>query len=590
MDDELKAFLDSKFHIPPIEGEDKVCSLREAVSKHVRPGQSIHIANKGGALFFQLVREFWGKKPDFTLISPSMSAYLLALIRGNMIKKAIISFAGNSYPAPGPNPHVQKAYISGSVEFENWTMLTLTQRLQAGAMGWEFIPTRSLIGSSMAEENKDNFMVIDSPFGTGEKTGLLRALRPDVTLVHGLAADRSGNTILPYPLGTDAYGAWASKEGVIVSVEHIVPTDYIRSHGHLVRIPSYMVKAVCEVPYGAHPGGLPNNGIPQFEGYFDDYEFVTMIRDASMDENNFMGFIQEWILNIHNNEQYLEKLGKEKLRALKDKAKPHSWVVETLAAVPQVEFEKESNRLERMVIAGSRYIADLCKTKGYRTILSGVGLANLAAWLAAYRLKDEKYDAELVAEIGMFGYLPRPSDPTIFSMHNLPTCKMLTNIETALGVLVGGSANSCLGVLGAAQVDKYGNGNSTKVPNVFYIVGSGGANDVASACREAIVFASSGKERLPEKVPYITFPGDNVKTLITDVGIFEKLNGKDTFTLTAYIPYGTAIREDEAIKGIRRLMGWEIDVAPQLKKIDLPSYEEKMLVRLFDPQGFYTKV
>jgi acyl CoA:acetate/3-ketoacid CoA transferase alpha subunit/acyl CoA:acetate/3-ketoacid CoA transferase beta subunit len=590
MEEELKAFLDSKFHIPPIEGEDKVCSLREAVSRHVKPGQSVHIANKGGAIFFQLVREFWGKKPDFTVISPSMSAYLLALIRGNMIRKAIISFAGNSYPAPGPNPHVQKAYISGSVEFENWTMLTLTQRLLAGAMGWEFIPTRSLAGSSMAEENKDNFTLIDSPFGTGDRTGLLRALRPDVTLVHGLAADRSGNTILPYPLGMDAYGAWASKEGVIVSVEHIVPTDYIRSHGHLVRIPSYMVKAVCEVPYGAHPGGLPNNGIPQFEGYFDDYEFVTMVRNASMDENNFMGFIQEWILNCPNHEQYLEKLGKEKLRYLKDKAKPHSWVVETLAAVPQVEFEKESNSLERMVIAGSRYIADLCKARGYRTILSGVGLANLASWLAAYRLKDEKYDVDLIAEIGMFGYLPRPSDPTIFSMHDLPSCKMLTNIETALGVLVGGSASSCLGVLGAAQVDKYGNGNSTKVPNVFYIVGSGGANDVASACREAIVFASSGKERLPEKVPYITFPGEHVKTLITDVGIFEKLNGKDTLTLTAYIPYGTAIREEEAIKGIKRLMGWEIDVAPQLKKIDLPSYEEKMLVRLFDPQGFYTKV
>lgn len=589
MDDELKAFLDSKFHIPPIEGEDKTCSLQEAVRRHVRTGQSVHIANKCGALFFQLVREFWGKRPDFTLISPTLSAYLLALIRGSMIKKAVICFAGNSYPATGPNPHVQKAYISGSVEFENWSMLTITQRLLAGAMGWEFIPTHSLIGSSMAEENKDDFTVIDSPFGTDGKTGLLRALRPDITLVHGLAADRSGNTILPYPLGTDAYGAWASKEGVIVSVEHIVPTDYIRSHNHLVRIPSYMVKAVCEVPYGAHPGGLSNVGIPQFEGYFDDYEFVTMVRDASMDENKFMGYIQEWILNCHNNEEYLEKLGKEKLRYLKDKAKPHSWIVETLAAVPNVEFEKESNSLERMVIAGSRYIADLCRERGYKTILSGVGLANLAAWLAAYRLRNEKIDVELIAEIGMFGYLPRPSDPTVFSMHNLPSCKMLTNIETALGILVGGSNNSCVGALGAAQVDKYGNGNSTKVPNVFYIVGSGGANDIASSCREAVVFASSGKERLLEKVHYITFPGDNVKTLITDVGIFEKLNGKDTFTLTAYIPYGTAIREEEAIKGIKRIIGWELEVAPQLKKIDLPSYEEKMLIRLFDPQGFFTK-
>ena len=590
MEDELKAFIDSKFHIAPIEGEDKVCPMAEAIRKHVHAGSSIHIANKGGALFFQLVREFWGKRPDFTLISPSTSSYLLALIRGEMIKKAVTSFLGNSYPTPGPNPHVQKAYISGSIEFENWTMLTITQRLLAGALGWEFIPTRSLIGSSMAEENKENFSVIDSPFGTGEKTGLLRALRPDITLVHGLAADRAGNTILPYPLGTDAFGAWASKEGVIVSVEHIVPTDYIRSHAHLVRIPSYMVRAVCEVPFGAHPGGLSNSGIPQFEGYFDDYEFATLIHDASMDEGRFLSFIQEWILGCRSHEQYLDKIGKERLRYLKDKAKPHSWVVETLAAVPKVDFNKESNQIERMIIAGSRYISDLCVSKGYKTILAGVGVSNLAAWLAAYKLKEQNHDVELIAEIGMFGYLPRPSDPTIFSMDNIPSCKMLTNIEMALGVMVGGSSGSCLGILGAAQVDRHGNGNSTKIPNVFFLVGSGGANDVASTCREAIVFATSGKERLPAQVPYITFPGTRVKTLITDVGIFEKQEGGDTLTLTSYIPYGTAIREEEAIKGIKRLVGWELEVAPHLKKIDLPSYEEKMLLRLFDPQGFYTKV
>jgi acyl CoA:acetate/3-ketoacid CoA transferase alpha subunit/acyl CoA:acetate/3-ketoacid CoA transferase beta subunit len=590
MDDELKAFIDSKFHVPPIEGEDKTCSLGEAVGKNVREGMSIHFAGRSGALFYQLVREFWGKKADFTIISPYVSALVLALIRGGLMKKAVTSFAGNSYPTPGPNPIVQKAYISGAVEFENWSMLTISQRLLAGAMGWEFIPTRSLVGSSMAEENKDSFTVIDSPFGSGERTGLMKALRPDITLVHGLAADRSGNTILPYPLSVDAFGAWAAKEGVIVSVEHVVPTDYIRSHSHLVRIPSYMVKAVCEVPYGAHPGGLPNCGLPQFEGYFDDYEFATLIRDSSMDDTSFMSFIREWILNCKDHGQYLEKIGKDRLRYLKDKAKPHSWVVETLGAVPQVEFQKESNQLERMVIAGSRYIAGLCQAKGYKTILAGVGLSNLAAWLAVYSLKEQKYDIDLIAENGMYGYLPRPSDPTIFSMHSLPSSKMLTNIETALGVLAGGSANSCLGILGAGQVDKHGNGNSTKIPNVYYMVGSGGSNDVAGSCRETIVFSPSGKERLVNHVPYITYPGDRVTALITDVGIFEKPEGKDTLILTSYIPYGTAIREEEAIKGIKRLVGWELEVATHLKKIDLPSYEEKMLIRLFDPQGFYTKV
>jgi acyl CoA:acetate/3-ketoacid CoA transferase alpha subunit/acyl CoA:acetate/3-ketoacid CoA transferase beta subunit len=590
MDDELKSFIDRQFHVPSIEGEDKSCRLNEAIGKHVREGMSVHFAGKSGALFNQLIREFWGKKADFTIISPYLSNLMIALIRGNLMKKAVTSFAGNTYPTPGPNPLVQKSYISGAVDFENWTTLTIFQRLMAGAMGWEFTPTRSLIGSGMEEENKDSFLSIDSPFGSGEKTALIKALRPDITLIHGLVADRSGNTIISYPLGIDAAGAWASKEGVIVSVEHIVPTDYIRSHSHLVRIPSYMVKAVCEVPFGAHPEGLSNNGMPQFEGYFDDYEFVGSICDASSDEARFMSFIKEWILDCKDHSQYLDKLGKEKLRYLKDKANPHSWVVETLAAVAQVEFQQESNAVERLVIAGSRYIADQCQLKEYKTIMAGVGLSNLATWLAVYKLREHKYDVDLIAENGMFGFLPRPSDPTISSMHNVPSCKMLTNLDVVSSIIAGGSSNSCLGVLSAAQIDKHGNGNSTKIPNVFYIAGSGGANDVASSCRETVVFASAGRERLLNQVPYITYPGDNVMALITDVGIFEKPEGRDTLILTSFIPYGTAIREEEAIKGIKRLVGWELEVAPHLIKIDLPSYEEKMLIRLFDPHGYYTRV
>jgi len=46
---------------------------------------------------------------------------------------------------------------------------------------------------------------------------MLKALRPDIALAHGVAADRCGNPIMTYPLGPDAFGAWGSKNGVIVS-------------------------------------------------------------------------------------------------------------------------------------------------------------------------------------------------------------------------------------------------------------------------------------------------------------------------------------------------------------------------------------
>jgi acyl CoA:acetate/3-ketoacid CoA transferase alpha subunit len=586
--EELKAFLDSKFRLPVVEGEDKVCPLDEAIRTHVKKGMSIGFAGRGGALFNQLVREFWDKNPEFTIINNGITATVLSLIHGRLAKKIIASYIGDVYPSPGPNPVAQRAYLSGEVEFENWTMLTIPQRLLAGAMGWSVIPTRSIVGSSMEEENKESFTVIDDPFVPGEKIGLMRALRPDIALVHGAAADRCGNTIITYPLGADVFGAWGAKQGVIVSAEKIVPTEYIRSHSHLVRIPSYMVKAVCEVPYGAHPAGMPNCGLPEFEHYFEDYDFLTESREASRDERKFSEWIKYWILDCQDYNEYLAKLGRDRLLYLKGKAHSDSWKDEAVAEIPNLDFNQEPNSLEKMVVTAAQVINDKFIAGGYKTILAGVGLSHLAGWLATYRLKEKGYDVDLMAEIGMFGHLPRASDPFIFSYHNMHTCKILNNNETMLGVFVGGPSNQCLGILGGGQIDKYGNGNSTKLPGVGYLVGSGGANDIASGNRETVVVINSGKQRLVEKVPYITFSGKNVTTLVTDVGVFEKIGSEETFTLTTYIPSKPKQAVKEAIAGIEEKVGWALKVSPNLKEAQPVAKEEVTLLRLFDPKRFFT--
>jgi acyl CoA:acetate/3-ketoacid CoA transferase alpha subunit len=584
--EELRAFIDSKFQVPVVEGEDKLCSVDEAIRRHVNKGMAIHFAGRGGALFYQLVREFWGKNPGFTIIN-NVAATVISLLQGKMAKKIIASFAGDGYPTSGPNPVVQKAYMSGEVEFENWTMLTIPQRLLAGAMGWGFTPTRSLIGSSMEDENKDSFKVISDPFNPKEKIGLMKELRPDIALIHGIAADRCGNLIMTYPLGPDVFGAWGSKNGVIVSAEKIVPTEYICKHSHLVRIPSYMVKAVCEVPYGAHPGGMTNCGLPEFEHYFDDYDFVTDVRNASRDEGKFLKWIKYWILDCKDHNEYLAKVGRDRLLYLKGKAHSDSWKDEITAEIPKMDFNRQANPTERMVITAAHVTAEKFISGGYKTILTGIGLSNLASWLAIHRLKERGHEVDLMAEIGMYGYLPRASDPTIFGYYNMPTCKILNNIETMLGVFVSGPSSQCIGVLAAGQVDKFGNGNSTKIPGVTYLVGSGGANDIATNNRETIVVINSGKSRLLEKVPYITFPGKNVKTLVTDVGIFKKIGDKGTFTLTAYIPSRAKQKTEDAVSEIKEKVGWELDIAPNLKKTELPTKEELTLLRLFDPRGFY---
>jgi hypothetical protein len=467
-------------------------------------------------------------------------------------------------------------------------MLTIPQRLLAGAMGWTVIPTKSIVGSSMEEENRESFAVVDDPFVPGGKIGLMSALRPDIALVHGVAADRSGNTILTYPLGVDVFGAWGAKHGVIVSAERIVPTEYIRSHSHLVRVPAYMVKAVCEAPYGAHPAGMPNCGLPEFEHYFEDYDFLTECREASRDERKFSEWIKHWILDCQDHHEYLAKLGRDRLLYLKEKAHSDSWKNEITAQIPDVNFDEEPNSLERTVVTAAHVINDKFIAGGYKTILAGVGLSHLACWLAAYKLKEKGYDVDLMAEIGMFGHLPRASDPFIFSYHGMHTCKILTNVETVLGVFVGGSSNQCLGVLAGGQIDKYGNVNSTKIPGFTYLVGSGGANDIANGNRETVVVISAGKQRLVERVPYITFSGKSVTTLVTDVGVFEKIGGEEAFTLTTYVPSRPTQTIEEVIGEIRDKVGWELKVSPNLKKAPAVAKDDLTLLRLFDPEGFFT--
>lgn len=589
MEQTVRNLIAEKMAIPVVEGEDKRCTIQEAIGRHIKKKMSLNMSAGVGALVYELIRAFWDKEPEFTIISPSLNLQLVALVRNRLARKFLTSFAGINYPSPRPCPVVQNAYAAGAIDIESWTMRTIPQRLLAGAMGWDFMPTRSLIGSTMETENRADFKTMDNPFAGQGKIGLLRALQPDITLVHAAVADPSGNTIITYPLAGDAYGAWASTRGVIVSVDKIVSTEFIRRYAHLVRIPACSVLAVCEAPFGAHPVGVTQLGLPEFDGYFSDYDFMTMVNEATKDEAAFDRWIQEWILDIRDHDAYLAKLGSERLLYLKGKAAPDAWLPETMSEAAGVDFNAPANAVERMVLAAGKVIADRCLAEGYKNILAGIGLSNLAAWLALYDLKAMGRQVEVMAEIGMYGYLPRTSDPSVFSLHNMHNCKMLSNIETVLGVNVGGAHNHCLGVLGAGQMDAMGNANSTKIADKVYLVGSGGANDIANTNREALVIMSAGKNRLVDKVPYVTYAGTRVRTLVTDVGMFEKVDGRPTFTLTAYLPAHPEETEAQCMERIKENVGWTLDVAPSLERLALPGAEALTLLRLFDPRGYYIR-
>jgi len=552
---------------------DKVVTLDEAVA-HVRAGDAVHVVtnhSRWTAAARHLVRQWWGRDPGFTLVMLSLSSLGTLFFRGGLVRKVVTGYSGDVFPNFTPNRWFGEAYLSGEVEVEHWSFLTFLQRLEASARGLPAIVTGSLQGSSM--EANDGFTMVDTPFG---RVGLLAPYAPDVALLHAPVADRQGNVAFNPPLLEGVWGALAAKRGAIVTVERVV--DDIRPWSHLVRIPAHRVLAVAEAPMGAHPGGLFARDTP-VEAYGEDLAFWSEARDASRGEG-FDDWIRHWVLEPADQPAYLARLGEDRTAALRRRAAPDSWRAEEAAHPP--DLAAPIGAWELAAVFGARYLAGRISETGADAVLAGAGVANLAAWLAVRRAREQGADTVLTAELGLWGYEPTPADPFVFNHRSFPTATMLGDSDQVLGMLSGNPGTTLLACLGAAQIDRHGNINSTVVPGRFFLVGSGGGNDVASTADEVVVMATMTSRRTVETCPYITSPGARVRAFVTDLGIFEK-GPDDTFVLTA-VPAG-----DDAVARVEAVCGWPLEVAPQLAILAPPDPADVETLRRWDPEGRFLR-
>ena len=590
MDSAYQEIIRRRLELPLHEGPDKTATLEEAVRRHVEPGDTLYFAaahGRANAAVREIARQWWGKTPGFTLAAVGIGSPWTALIHGDLVRRAITTFMGEGYPFPTPQALISRAVLEGRLEVQNWSMLTFPLRLLAGAMGVPFLPTKSLLGSSMEEDNAraGDFLAVDDPFGGPGRVGYVRALEPDVALVHGWVADRAGNVIIGTPMNENLYGAMAARRGAVVTVERIVPTEFIRRHAHLVKLPAQYVRAVVETPQGCHPGGMYGMGVPELEGYAEDLDWILECRRAFRKPETADAWIKEWILDVPTHEAYLAKVGYAKIMETKGRADTDAWVSELEAlssALPPAGAPATAP--EWMVVATARMLQEKVRAHGYKTFLAGVGNSNLAAWLAGYELKQSGVDVEIMAETGMVGYLPRPAEPFVFSFRNFPTCKMLTDILHVMGIFMGGRHNACLGSLAAGQIDKYGNINSTIIPGKTYVTGSGGANDITSSAREVVVSLLQSPRRFVDEVPYITAPGRTVRTVVSDLGVYEKEHEDGALRLTGVFGNGP---EAQAVEAARAACGWDLAVASRLRRFEAPTPDELGLIRLFDPRRYF---
>src|SRR5690606_1024732 len=138
----------------------------------------------------------------------------------------------------------------------------------------------------------------------------------DVALLHAQRADQQGNTQLWGLLGMQKEVAFAA-DHVVVVVEEIVAEETVRRDPNRTLIPGLIVDAVVHEPFGAHPSYV--------QGYYDrDNHFYLEWDKISRDKQLTQEWLAGWVYGIDDRQQYLEKLGNERL----DRQQPSEMMTE----------------------------------------------------------------------------------------------------------------------------------------------------------------------------------------------------------------------------------------------------------------------
>jgi acyl CoA:acetate/3-ketoacid CoA transferase beta subunit len=363
----------------------------------------------------------------------------------------------------------------------------------------------------------------------------------------------------------------------VATVEKVV--DDLDGLGHRVRIPAHRVLAVVEAPYGAHPGGCYAPGLP-VTSYGEDIAYWNLAAEAAA-KGEFDGFAKEWVLGPATHDDYLAKVGAERLRWLEGRSTPASWM-DDAAATPVVD-DPAVTTWEQAAVLGAREVEKVVADVRADAVLAGAGVANLSAWVAVGRARAAGSRVVLTAELGLWGYEPTPADPYIFNHRVFPGTPYLSDASSVLGMVIGGPGTKTVGCLGAAEVDRHGSLNSTELAGGRFLVGSGGANDVASRADACVVVTLARPERLPDRVAYITSPGRRVVSVVTDKGILRRHDGE--FRVAA-VPAG-AEPLDERVRQFVAACGYTPEVARTIEDLAPAQMSEVLALREFDRQRLF---
>jgi glutaconate CoA-transferase subunit A len=225
--------------------------LTAAVEANVRNGDSVAMEGFTHLIPYaaghEVIRQ--GKR-DLEIVRMTPDILYDQIIGMGLARKLKFSWGGN--PGVGSLHRMRDAVENGwprPLELEEHSHAAMANAYDAGAANLPFAVFRGYIGTDLPKVNA-NIKSVTCPF-TGEVLAAVPSIRPDVTIIHALRADRTGNVLLEGILGVQKEAVLAAKRS-IVTVEEVVD-DFGPRSANTVILPAWTVGAIAVVPGGAYP-------------------------------------------------------------------------------------------------------------------------------------------------------------------------------------------------------------------------------------------------------------------------------------------------------------------------------------------------
>lgn len=279
---------------------DKRTTVSEAVRRYVPDGSLLAVGGFGHirvpmSLVYEIVRQ---RIRDLTIFGKTAVHDLDVLIGGGCVSRVEVAYSFG-HELRGLSPCGRRGVESGQVQVTGEISNAGFQwRLLAAAMGVPFMPVRTMLGTDTLKHSSAK--VIQDPW-SGKPIALVPACYPDVALFHVHRCDMFGNAQIDGILVEDFELARAARR-LVITTEKIIDHSEIQAQPWRTSIPFYLVDAVIEVPFGAHPTEMPVS-------YYFDEEHIAHWLETTRTAEGTARYFEEYVFGVPDFAAYLEKIG-----------------------------------------------------------------------------------------------------------------------------------------------------------------------------------------------------------------------------------------------------------------------------------------